>query len=59
MAIMNILFTKSILFNPDVQKTISSLSLSNLIIVKIRVIKKVKGISFVRLLGIDKNEYEK
>ena len=39
-----------ILFKPDVQRTKSSLSFSNFIIVKTRAIKKQKGINFVNTL---------
>ena len=45
-----------ILFNPDVHKTINSLSLSNFKIVRIEANKNEKGINFVSILVIVKNE---
>jgi len=45
-----------ILFNPDVQRIISSLSLSNFMIVKMAANKKQKGINFVNTLDSVKKE---
>ena len=52
--IRKIRLTMWILFKPDVQRIINSLSLSNFKIVKIEAIKKVKGINFVIILGIER-----
>ena len=45
-----------ILFKPDVQRMISSLSFSSFNIVNIEAIKNEKGINFVIILGIVKKE---
>jgi len=57
--IKNMKFTILILFNPEVQNTINSLSFSNLIIVNIMEIRKQKGISLVIIFGRVNSEYEK
>ena len=57
--IKNMKLTILILFNPEVQNTISSLSFSNLSIVNITAIRKQKGISLVTIFGRLNNEYEK
>ena len=49
-------FTILILFKPDVQRIISSLSFSSFNIVNIEAIKNEKGINFVIILGIVKKE---
>ena len=54
--IRNIRFVIFILFNPDVQSTISSLSFSNFKIVSTVDIRKQKGINFVKTLDIVKKE---
>ena len=57
--IRNIKLTTWILFNPDVHKTINSLSFSNFKIVIIEVIKKANGIIFVAIFGIVRVEYSR
>ena len=57
--IKNMKLTIYILFNPEVQNTIRSLSFSNLSIVNITAIKKQKGNSLVIIFGSVNNEYEK
>ena len=57
--IKNIKLTIFILFNPEAQNTINSLSFSNLSIVNIMATRKQKGISLVTIFGRLNNEYEK
>ena len=54
--IRTIRFTIWILFKPDVQSIINSLSFSNFRIVIIDVIKKENGINFVSIFGNDRSE---
>jgi len=55
-AIRKIRFTIWILFKPEVQIIINSLSFSNFKIVNVKPIKKQKGINFVRILDKDNRE---
>ena len=54
--IRNIRFTIWILFKPEVQIIINSLSFSNFTIVNVKAIKKQIGINYVRTLDNDNNE---
>ena len=56
---LNKKFTILILFKPDVQRTISSLSFSNFKIVNMVAKRKEKGINFVTTFDNARKEYKK
>jgi hypothetical protein len=57
--ILKMRFTILILFKPEAQKIINSLSFSNFKIVDTIAIKKQKGINFVHIFDIVRKEYVK
>ena len=57
--IIKIIFTNFILFNPDVHKTINSLSFSNFRMVNDIATKNVKGVNLTIVFGRPKIEYKK